>query len=340
MIINGLTRDTNEECHRGSRRGARRGPHASGDASSLRQAGTPGTGRLGRVPSARQPAARRAVLAPVAERGRKHRGTDARRCRAHRCGPPGVKDGASRSPSAAQRECEARRDCDRYEHACRLLLLAGASAHEVSSPLNVIMLNIELASARTSQAAVRPLLDRARAEVARCTAASRRLLEFAPEPRHAPRALRPDQLAAEACALARGALEARGVSLIDDTQPLPPASLDAVAVRTALLVLMRDAGLRGEEGTTVRVHGERDADALRLCVEDDAPALPGALIGQAGNPFRAADPATAHQVLGIGVARHVAMRHGGALHVRGCDGPGTRAILELPTGPGSPAAAT
>ena len=170
-------------------------------------------------------------------------------------------------------------------------------------------------------------LFRVAAEVERCAEASRALLHLAAEPPYDPRPVAVGEVLREAVVLAGGDLEHAAARLRVELPELPRAPVDAVALRTAVYVLLRDAGAGC---ATVRLGGEHRGDTLVLRVEDDGAALPQGLVAGECNPFRAGDAVTAERVLGIGLARHVARRHGGSIELCGGDDGGLRAEMRLP----------
>jgi signal transduction histidine kinase len=229
-------------------------------------------------------------------------------------------------------DAEMLRACERYEQHCALGILAAAAAHEVGSPLNAILLNAQLARSRAAGGAG-ALLDavgKVIEQVGEATTASRKLMEFAGQPAHDPQPQDVSRLVKEACGLAAPVLEqGRGARLDLALAELPRMLLDAVAMRTAIFILLRDAAARGHAGMIVRAQAIREQDHVVLSIEDDGAALPEALLRRVFNPLRASERATASQVLGAAVVNQIVTRHGGTLAVSSRSQDGTRFELRL-----------
>lgn len=237
---------------------------------------------------------------------------------------------ASRTPDSAHGD-DALRACERYEQQCALRVLAAAVAHEMSSPLNAILLNAQLARSRApgDESALLDALDKVMQQVDQGVEASRRLLEFAGQPAHDPHLQEAARLIKDACDLVAPVLERRGASLELSIEKLPRLMLDAVAFRAAILILLRDAAVRGPVGVRIRVHAVLEQEHVLVRIEDDGPALPETLLQRVFNPLRTPDRAIGQCVLGAGVVNDVVSRHGGTLVVRSRAQDGTRFDLRL-----------
>ena len=229
-------------------------------------------------------------------------------------------------------DAEMLRACERYEQQCALGILAAAAAHELGSPINSILLNAQLARSRAAggAGALLDALDKVIEQVGEATAASRKLMEFAGQPAHDPHPQDVSQLVKEACGLAAPLLEQRRGARLDlALAELPRMMLDAVAMRAAIFILLRDAAARGRAGMIVRVQAIREQDQVMLSVQDDGPELPESLLRRVFNPLRASERATASQVLGAAVVNQIVTRHGGTLAIRSRPQEGTRFELRL-----------
>lgn len=242
-------------------------------------------------------------------------------------------DDAPRTTGSAHRG-DTLRACERYERQCALRVLAAAAAHEMSSPLNAILLNAQLARSRASggDGALLHALDTVMQQVDQGVEASRKLLEFADQPAHEPHLQDAAALINDACEMAAPLLDRCGARLGRSMEELPRLMLDAVAFRAAVFILLRDASARGPVGVRIRVHAVAERDHVLVRVEDDGPALPEALLQRVFNPLRTDDHAIGQWVLGAGVVNDVVSRHGGTLVVRSGDQHGTRFDLRLPPG--------
>jgi len=102
------------------------------------------------------------------------------------------------------------------------------------------------------------------------------------------------------------------------------------AVLRRLLAPVLENGLRYAR-TTIRVHGERRDDGVRLVVEDDGPGVPSEHAARVFDPGWRADPGDDHPGGGLGLAltARLATAAGGSVTCR-AGGPGGRFEITLP----------
>lgn len=108
----------------------------------------------------------------------------------------------------------------------------------------------------------------------------------------------------------------RGVSLVEDLEPLPqPPLADSAAVQQALINLVDNALKFAPPGSAVRVLVRSTGDAWELAVEDDGPGIPAGeeerifeRFYRAGAEMRRETPGAG---IGLSLVRHTAHGHGG-----------------------------
>ena len=87
-------------------------------------------------------------------------------------------------------------------------------------------------------------------------------------------------------------------------------------------------------GAAVRV--EADADAVRICVEDEGPGIAPESLAAVLEPFRRLEGSRSRETggagLGLAIAQAVAAAHGGRLELVNRERGGLRATLVLPRG--------
>lgn len=143
--------------------------------------------------------------------------------------------------------------------------------------------------------------------------------------------------AVDPAAAARVALDDVGpppavdVSLALDDAPLVAADADDLAVALGCLLENAVEAVEARGGGEVRIEGLPDVEGqVEIAVADQGGGLPEGAEGKLLEPFFTTKPG--HHGLGLGVARRIAMRWGGTLHVAPIPG-GVRASLRLPRAP-------
>jgi signal transduction histidine kinase len=116
-------------------------------------------------------------------------------------------------------------------------------------------------------------------------------------------------------------------------EDLPRVMIDGRQVRQAVLNLVINAIQALPRGGEVSVKVQREADRLRVIVEDDGPGLDDESLRRAFDPFYT----TKEQGTGLGlsIAFQIADQHGGDLSVENRPAGGARFCLELPIETGS-----
>lgn len=217
----------------------------------------------------------------------------------------------------------------RAERLAAMGTLAAGAAHELGSPLGVILVTAEEAepvARRAGQAELADDLAAIRAQVERCRAILSDLAGRAGEPRgEAPEAVPLAELA-----------EAVLASLDpDDGGRVRVEGADARRValprRTATRVLaslVRNALAAGDGGVDLRL--AVDGGGFRAVVVDRGSGMDPATLARAGDPFFTTRPPGEGQGLGLFVARGFAESLGGGLRIESEAGRGTTVTLDLP----------
>jgi signal transduction histidine kinase len=151
--------------------------------------------------------------------------------------------------------------------------LAASIGHELRNPLAVMETSLHLAERRTQDEKASRHLQRIREQLSISGAIISDLLEMARDRAPDRRTVGLAGLVSEALATAPATEGVQVEASIDETLRV---SVDPLQIRQVLLNLVLNAGqaIAGRKTPgTVRVGGERDADALVLWVEDDGPGL-------------------------------------------------------------------
>ncbi len=208
---------------------------------------------------------------------------------------------------------------------------AARAAHDLSTPLMVVRSYAKLHLERgVADPVLAKDLSRIESAAAFCQGLCADLMSRASEAA-APRRL--ITVVEAAAALAEPVLRTRHVEL--EIAVVPGLSICAVAqdVERVLLNLLGNAAKAMQNGGRVRVSArreERDGKSWAIvCVEDDGPGLPEAVLARLFQPFTT----TGGTGLGLHLSREAARRLGGDLSAENIPGGGARFTLRLPAQP-------
>lgn len=232
--------------------------------------------------------------------------------------------------SALEREREAA--LAKADKMAALAALSTGIAHELGTPLSIIMERVDQVMARVkgderSEQVLRIVTEQVeriqrivRASLALARGDSPSLVEAAPA-----------SLAQRAVTLVRHRFDKAGVILdcaIDDGLPTircEPSLFEQALVN--LLLNACDASARGKR-VVLTVHA--DDGGVRFVVEDEGEGIPHDLIEKATEPFFSTKRGVGGSGLGLTIAREIVDHHGGALLLeRRTDTAGTRAVIVI-----------
>jgi signal transduction histidine kinase/HAMP domain-containing protein len=140
-----------------------------------------------------------------------------------------------------------------------------------------------------------------------------------------------DTLVGEAAAMTRPLFDQRRQRLdFEPLGPLPPLSGDPGQLTQVLVNLLANAHKYAPDGSTIRVGGSFDEDAITLWVEDAGPGVPPALSASIFDRFQRAGTDGQGMGLGLWIAKSIVERHGGRIAVSSSPEGGARFTLEFP----------
>ncbi|HPK71906.1 MAG TPA: HAMP domain-containing sensor histidine kinase [Vicinamibacterales bacterium] len=207
---------------------------------------------------------------------------------------------------------------------------ASAVAHQIGTPLNLVSGHIQLAMESLDSAS--PLARRlkiAEEQIDRVTVIVKDLLSRSRRP------LRRDRvdllaLLRRLCALVSPALEAAGVRLRFEGEPVPPVEADAVQLELALLNLVSNAidAMPGGGDLAIRLAGR--AGRALIEVSDTGVGMPPELADRVFQPWVTTKAAGHGTGLGLSIARNVIVEHGGSVGVTSVAGEGSVFTVDLP----------
>lgn len=220
------------------------------------------------------------------------------------------------------------------ERLAELGTLASGMAHEVGTPMNVILGRAEYLMRRTQEEQTRKGLETIVAQVERITKIMNQLLTFArrrPSERRAMdlRRIIEDCLEVLSERLARDHVQA-DIAIPSD---LPPVHADPDLMSQVFLNLFINALHAMPNGGTLRVEGQRSNDQITLNVVDTGEGIPREHLLKIFDPFFTTKEVGKGTGLGLTVVHGIVQEHGGTIAVSSQPGHGTVFTLTLPLSP-------
>lgn len=219
--------------------------------------------------------------------------------------------------------------------------LAGAAAHELSTPLASIALRAEsLARAARDERLLAidafknfpRYIETIQNEAFRCKKVLQALLEFARSPRAQVRDVDMNGVARLAADLFRHQMSLKGIELhVSSAAELPRVAGDEAALSQAVVALLKNALDATPCGGHVRLETGADEGAVWLSVGDDGVGIPADHLDRIFTPFFTTKPGGHGPGLGLSICQGVARAHGGEVRVESERGHGSRFSLVLPT---------
>lgn len=215
--------------------------------------------------------------------------------------------------------------------------LSSALAHELNQPLSAIALYVRasqrlLATPGTS-GDLNAVLDKVGAEVQRAGAVVHRLREFF---RSGGLSLQRQSINALVGSVVDSQRSRRGqagvrLEFVPAAQA-PELMVDTIHLQTVVDNLLRNAleAAAGKVAAWVRVMVQRDADTVRIVVEDSAGGIPESLRQHLFHTLNTSKPEGLG--LGLAISRQLVEAHGGTLQYEPLPD-GSRFVVSLPTGP-------
>lgn len=228
-------------------------------------------------------------------------------------------------------------ELERLSRAATMAAIGSGVAHELSTPLGVIVGRAEQLLARASgdertAKNAQKILDQAD-HIDRVV---RGLLGLA---RGAPIALQeidPGRLVREAAELVEHRFARAGIQLsLSIADGLPAVRCEPLLFKHALTNLLLNACDASPVGATVRLDVERDGRAIAFVVTDDGEGITQANAARAIQPFFTTKPVGQGTGLGLAIANEIASSHRGSLAIAPREPRGTRACVSLPIDAGA-----
>ena len=238
----------------------------------------------------------------------------------------------------ARRLAEGEREerLDREAKAATMVTLASGVAHEISTPLGVIVGRAEQLVERAggdekAAKAARIILEQS----ASIQQVIRGFLGLARGKNPQLGEVRPATIVEGARALVAHRFAKAGVALeVDVERGLPQVRCDLRLLEHALVNLMLNACDACQPGGLVRLRALEQEGALAFIVEDDGAGIEPAVAARAAEPFFSTKPADQGTGLGLAIVSEIAKSHRGAFSIaKRQGGRGTTAQVTIPSIP-------
>jgi two-component system NtrC family sensor kinase len=237
---------------------------------------------------------------------------------------------------AAEREAALQRLAEQ-DRVALVGLLASGLAHEFNNLHAVIIGNLERAKEHAQgNDGLRKRLDGAETALSRASGLTRSLLRFARPGTDERQPVRLDQLATETIELVQRALEADGVVLEQDLQPVPEVSGDPYQLGQVMMNLLLNAchAMRAVPMKRLHVATRSEAGTVQVVVTDSGTGMSEEVRREIFRPFfttKRAAGGPSGSGLGLSVSLAMVEAHGGRIQVDSTLGQGTtfRVILPL-----------
>ncbi|MBM4125358.1 MAG: PAS domain S-box protein, partial [Nitrospira sp.] len=229
---------------------------------------------------------------------------------------------------------ERKRMEDQLRHTERLAelgTLASGMAHEIGTPMNVILGRAEYLMRRTQEDGTKKGLETIVAQVERITKIMNQLLTFA---RRGPIERRPMELrqVVEDCLeVFQDRLRQHGIQVETSWAPsAPPVHADPDQMSQVLLNLIINAVHAMPEGGALRIGTNWSGDQIQLTVADTGHGIPTEHLSKVFDPFFTTKDVGKGTGLGLTVVHGIVQEHGGSITVESEPARGTTFTISLP----------
>jgi len=217
------------------------------------------------------------------------------------------------------------------ERLAELGTLASGMAHEIGTPMNVILGRAEYLMRRTEEEATKKGLETIVAQVERITKIMNQLLTFARRRPSEPRSLDLRQTIEENLEALQERVTRHGIQVETSFAPsLPLVHVDPDHMSQVLLNLFINAIHAMPEGGTLRVGLTKADGAVKLTVADTGHGIPEEHLPKIFDPFFTTKEAGKGTGLGLTVVHGIVQEQGGSIAVESEPGRGTTFTLTFP----------
>ena len=217
------------------------------------------------------------------------------------------------------------------ERLAELGTLASGMAHEIGTPMSVILGRAEYLMHRTGDEATKKGLGTIVAQVERITRVMNQLLAIARRRPAERRALSLRQTIEENLEMFRERLARHRIQVeLDFAEAAPVVSADADQMSQVFLNLIMNAIHAMPDGGTLRVEGSQVDGNLRISLADTGHGIPDEHLSRIFDPFFTTKETGKGTGLGLTVVKGIIEEHGGTITVESEPGRGTTFTLTFP----------
>jgi PAS domain S-box-containing protein len=219
----------------------------------------------------------------------------------------------------------------RTERVAELGTLASGMAHEIGTPMNVILGRAEYLMDRVTEEPIKRGLRTIITQVERITKVMNQLLSFARRkaPQRIPLDLR--TVIEDGMEMFQERLASNQIRIkMEMAEPCPMVLADADQMSQVLLNLVMNALHAMPEGGTLRVGLELERPMVKLTIVDTGHGIPSEAIGNIYDPFFTTKEFGKGTGLGLTVVKGIIEEHQGSIVVESEEGKGTRFTVLLP----------
>ncbi len=223
-----------------------------------------------------------------------------------------------------------------WEKMASLGVLAAGVAHELNTPLGVVLSSADQLSTLAQRREASP--DRLERLTKLCLDGARRATDIVQNLRAFSKPESQDlqvvdlhEMLDSTLRLMEPTLRSRGIAVIQDRGDVVPIEGYPVLMNQLLTNLMLNAASAVEQDGEIRVSTERRGnDRLALVVEDNGPGVADEIRGRIFEPFFTTRPPGEGTGLGLSLCYTFVEQHGGRIWEEGKPGEGARFVVELP----------
>jgi two-component system, sporulation sensor kinase E len=220
------------------------------------------------------------------------------------------------------------------ERLAELGTLASGMAHEIGTPMNVILGRAESLMRRTQEDATKKGLETIIAQVERITKIMNQLLTFARRRPSQPRPVDLRRIAEDTIEVLEERLARHSIKVERAyEEALPPVLADADHMSQVLLNLFLNAVHAMPDGGLLRIALKGTPGSVTMSLSDTGHGIPQEHISKIFDPFFSTKETGKGTGLGLTVVHGIVQEHGGTIGVESEPGRGTTFTLTLPIAP-------
>ncbi|HET6675486.1 MAG TPA: ATP-binding protein, partial [Nitrospiraceae bacterium] len=220
----------------------------------------------------------------------------------------------------------------RTERVAELGTLASGMAHEIGTPMNVILGRAEYLMNRTNDEPIKKGLQTIVSQVERITRVMNQLLSFARRETPERRAVNLKEVVENSLEMFHERFARHHIEIeLDCEQACPPVHADADQMSQVLINLVMNAVYAMPDGGRLRIAVRRlDRNMVELRIADTGSGMPPGVLAKIFDPFFTTKEFGVGTGLGLTVVKGIMEEHGGTIAVSSEPGRGTTFTLVLP----------